>query len=156
MKNNDFKLISDFINGAALILKALFTVFCQAFKKPSSQSVQNTQNTDTSTYLFECDYKKCTGCGLCTKVCPSIGTLKVKEDENGAKKLAIIDISKCTFCKNCIYNCPNNALNMTKQYKLATNNKKDLQFDCKKIYDEKMREVAKMADMPAFVNEEET
>ncbi len=153
MKNNDFKLISDFIKGAISILKALFTVFCSGLK--TAYTAQNSENSDASENFLECNYEKCTGCEICTGVCPSNGALIVKSDEQGLKKLTVIDISKCIFCKNCIYNCPYGALNVTKQYKLATNDKKDLKLDCKKIYEAKLKELAKTADIPAFVNEEE-
>ena len=45
---------------------------------------------------------------------------------NEEKKLVSIDVSRCSFCANCAEICPNEALNMTKQYKLATGDKKVL------------------------------
>jgi ferredoxin len=47
--------------------------------------------------------EKCTGCGICFKVC-QYGAITMAEEvhtlENGkeVKKLAIIDLGKCTLC----------------------------------------------------------
>lgn len=142
MKNNDFNLILNFIKGIASTFKGVFTVFCQALKKRVTLSYpeEKSQIADKFRGKLECDYKKCIGCGLCAKICPAINVLTVKEDEDGFKKLAKIDISRCIFCGNCVYNCPKNALNMTKQYELATNDKKVLLLDCKKISEIKIQE----------------
>ncbi len=157
MKNNDLELITDFIKGAVSIFKTIFAVFCESFKKKTipARAEQNPQISDNLRGLIECNYEKCTGCGLCIEVCPSMNTLTIKEDENGVKKLTNIDISKCAFCGSCAYICPNGALNITKQYKLATNNKKDLILDCKEIYKANTQNTDKTLDMPSFVNEEE-
>lgn len=160
MKNDDFKLTASFIKDSVRIFKPIFTVLCESFKKRAAfaGSAKNLQTGNNSGGSIECNYKKCTGCGLCMEVCPALNALIIKEDDDGLKKLVNIDISKCVFCKNCFYVCPNNALNITKQYKLATNNKKDLILDCKEIYKASLQEpqnTAESLDVPAFVNEEE-
>lgn len=160
MKNNDLTLIAEFIKGAISIFKTIFTVLCESFKKRAifTRTGQNPQIPDNFRGLAECNYEKCTGCGICTEVCPSIGALIIKKDQNGTKKLVNIDISKCAFCGSCAHICPNGALNITKQYKLATNNKKDLILDCKEIYKanmQKLQNKVETPDVPAFVNEEE-
>lgn len=47
--------------------------------------------------------EKCTGCGLCDRVCP-YNTVKVEE------KVAKIDYDKCVGCLECYFACPNKAL----------------------------------------------
>ncbi len=135
MKNNDFNMIIEFTKGAISIFKSILTVFCQAFKKRVTLSYpeQKPEIPDKFRGMLELNYEKCIGCGLCAKICPAMDVLKIKENENGIKKLAVIDVSRCIFCGNCAYNCPTGALNITKQYELATNDKKDLILDCKKI-----------------------
>lgn len=52
------------------------------------------------------DSSKCTGCGMCTKVCPH-GVLVVR---NG--KAEIIDRNSCMECGACAGNCPFSALSV--------------------------------------------
>ena len=47
---------------------------------------------------------KCTGCGLCTDVCPH-GVFEIEE-----KKAAIIDKDACMECGACASNCPVDAI----------------------------------------------
>jgi electron transfer flavoprotein alpha subunit/NAD-dependent dihydropyrimidine dehydrogenase PreA subunit len=60
---------------------------------------------------------KCTGCGICFRVC-QYGAIKIKEEahelENGkkVKKLAVIDLKKCTLCGECVKPCPPNAIEL--------------------------------------------
>ncbi len=128
MKDNDYKLITDFLKGAISIIKALYTVLSQAFKPRVTLLYPEIKPEIPEKFRgrLELDYQKCIGCGTCTKLCPALNVLTVKDTENDGKKLVNIDISRCIFCGNCADNCPKGALNMTKQYELATNNKKDL------------------------------
>lgn len=56
---------------------------------------------------------KCTGCGICSKVCP-VNNIEVSEDERPVFK------HKCEQCVACIQYCPVRALN----YKNKTQNRK--------------------------------
>jgi NADH-quinone oxidoreductase subunit I len=73
----------------------------------------------------------CNGCGRCSKICPArcIEISKVV-DENTRIILKdfIIDISKCIFCGNCVEFCEINAIDMSYQYQLADNKKKNLRL----------------------------
>lgn len=53
------------------------------------------------------DAGKCTGCGMCTVVCPH-GVLEIS-----ARKAAIVDPDGCMECGACALNCPVAALSVT-------------------------------------------
>lgn len=50
------------------------------------------------------DESKCTGCGICTDVCP-VNAITVDQ-------VAEIDAETCTDCGLCVAECPNEALSM--------------------------------------------
>ena len=52
------------------------------------------------------DPAKCTGCGMCTKVCPH-NVLSIHD-----KKVEIVDINACMECGACALNCPFSALSV--------------------------------------------
>ena len=52
------------------------------------------------------DSAKCTGCGICTKVCPH-NVLLVNDG-----KVEIVDINACMECGACALNCPFSALSV--------------------------------------------
>ncbi len=60
---------------------------------------------------------KCTGCGICFKVC-QYGAISMPEEvhtlANGkeVKKLAVIDLGKCTLCGECVKPCPTSAIEL--------------------------------------------
>jgi Na+-translocating ferredoxin:NAD+ oxidoreductase RNF subunit RnfB len=55
---------------------------------------------------YSIDPEKCTGCGLCIKVCPTQATSGEK------KKAHSIDNAKCTRCGACIESCKFDAINV--------------------------------------------
>ena len=55
---------------------------------------------------LELNHAKCTGCGMCTEVCPH----NVLSLSNG--KVKIIDKDACMECGACALNCPFSALSV--------------------------------------------
>jgi len=81
---------------------------------------------------LDVDPDKCTGCQVCAIICPAgvitmidKGTRKVGDRELPVKR-PLFDLSSCIFCGECVDNCAFKALEMTKQFELATPNKADL------------------------------
>jgi formate hydrogenlyase subunit 6/NADH:ubiquinone oxidoreductase subunit I len=81
---------------------------------------------------LDIDPAKCTGCQVCAIVCPAgvitmieLGTRKVGDRELPVRR-PIFDLSTCISCGECVDSCAFNALELTKQFELATPDKKDL------------------------------
>ena len=84
---------------------------------------------------LDVDPEKCTGCQVCAMVCPAsvitmidLGTRKVGDRELPVKR-PLFDLATCIFCGECVDNCAFKALEMTKQFELATPHKEDLIMD---------------------------
>ncbi|MDD5327184.1 MAG: NADH-quinone oxidoreductase subunit NuoB [Phycisphaerae bacterium] len=66
------------------------------------------------------DQTKCSAdCKLCIDVCPAAALKK----ENGA---LTIDLARCLFCAQCTQKCPADAINFSRDYRLAAGTKADL------------------------------
>ncbi len=81
---------------------------------------------------LDVDPERCTGCSVCAIVCPvfcitmvDVGTRKVGDRELPLKK-PLFDLAVCISCGECVDNCAFNALMLTKEFELATTNKKDM------------------------------
>ncbi len=58
-----------------------------------------------------CEKQRCTGCGLCTTICPQ-QCITLKTNEYGSFKYHI-DEEKCIHCKKCERMCPQNNLSLS-------------------------------------------
>lgn len=59
---------------------------------------------------IECDFSKCSACGMCTDICPK-NAIKSPEGEN-----LQIDRNKCILCLCCVESCSCDALSLTSHY----------------------------------------
>jgi len=59
------------------------------------------------------DYERCTGCGMCVKICP--GDALAMEDKK--PKMREFPDNQCMFCGCCSAICPVDAVIMKKPYK---------------------------------------
>ena len=93
----------------------------------------------TSNQAIEIDKHLCTGCGICTKVCPKEAIITPPKE--GRVRLStpeiqpeISDSLKCSYCGTCAYMCPFNAIVIKKDgLPLEIN---DLQIVKKKVVPE--------------------
>jgi hydrogenase-4 component H len=69
------------------------------------------------------DEAKCTGCGMCSRVCPSFA-IELKGLGPKCEGLKI-NLGACLFCQQCEESCPTGALWLTTAYELAVINKAD-------------------------------
>ena len=74
------------------------------------------QKTQGSRKLLDYDYKRCSGCGLCIRVCPkkAIEPGPLIEIATGLDAPpVIIDHTRCSFCGMCAAFCPVRSIRMT-------------------------------------------
>ncbi len=73
------------------------------------------------------DAEKCVNCGLCIRVCSPEAITRTKEDvEEGEKITYEFDLTSCTFCGTCADFCAKGAIEMTSDYHMVAENRKDL------------------------------
>ena len=58
------------------------------------------------------DSQKCSGCGICVRICP-VEAIRLKK--RGKKHLAVIEESACLDCKLCFTRCPEYAIGMVRR-----------------------------------------
>jgi formate hydrogenlyase subunit 6/NADH:ubiquinone oxidoreductase subunit I len=67
------------------------------------------------------DEAKCIGCGACAEICPSEA---ITITDNGAVRKLQLWYGRCTFCAKCQEICPEEGIELTKEFELATPDKK--------------------------------
>jgi hydrogenase-4 component H len=70
------------------------------------------------------DHHKCIGCGGCAAHCPA-RTIMIR-DVCQDLRIMMYDGSRCTYCGRCSDVCPEDAITMTENFELATNDKSDI------------------------------
>ncbi len=113
------------IKGTINLIKGMFVVFKHLFKRPVTLEYPEKKRILNDVFRGKPEVSGCIGCGICQMVCPS-GAISIKKDENGKVIEYKFDLKKCIICGNCSYYCPKGAIKMTKEYELASDDKKDL------------------------------
>ncbi len=76
------------------------------------------------------DEAKCTGCGMCSRVCPSFA-IELKGLGPKCEGLKV-NLGACLFCQQCEESCPTGAIWLSTEYELAVINKADEILDFKR------------------------
>ncbi len=116
-----------FIKAAINISDGLLTVFKHLFRKPVTLEYPEKRRELNNNFRGKLTVDGCIGCNVCKRVCPS-GAISYEKNLNGKVLSYTFDLNKCIFCGNCKYYCPCGAISMTKEYELASANKKDLKL----------------------------
>jgi len=83
----------------------------------------------------------CIGCRACERICPDrLITVKTEKAPEGSKKKLTVteftlNMEACMFCGLCVDVCPVSALVMTNFYETATQDRKEIFLDMKKLLD---------------------
>ena len=77
----------------------------------------------------EVDVDKCIGCGACAAVCPA-RLIKIEDLDQITRRITRL-LERCIFCGRCADVCPEDAITMTKQFELASDQaRQDLTHQC--------------------------
>jgi Ni,Fe-hydrogenase III small subunit/Fe-S-cluster-containing hydrogenase component 2 len=68
----------------------------------------------------EFESEKCIGCGACAQICSS-DAIEILEDNR--KRIIKVDYAHCSFCAFCQDECPTEAIRLTQEYHLLTDNR---------------------------------
>jgi NADH-quinone oxidoreductase subunit I len=75
----------------------------------------------------------CIVCMMCQRACPSgCITLAGKKEEGSKKKVLtsyVLDFTTCSLCGSCVESCNFNAIEFSKEYRLASSRKEDFIID---------------------------
>ena len=106
------------------ILKSKIPVMRDEASKIFEKVIKKIEEQNINTI---CSKEKCTGCGLCTNICPT-KAITMEEDNEGFT-YPKINIEKCIHCNKCRKNCPvlnkNNNVEYNKEYLAVKNKNKD-------------------------------
>jgi formate hydrogenlyase subunit 6/NADH:ubiquinone oxidoreductase subunit I len=99
--------------------KMIKLVLSQLFRKPATNlyPAEKMDMPDKFRGKLKFDSKKCIGCKLCMRDCPTNAIVIHKTEDN--KFEAHIDLSKCIYCAQCVDVCPKKALDPTPDIELA-------------------------------------
>jgi len=97
----------------------------ETIKKEKRKETSLSRNFLTRKYVLRLDKELCTGCGICSQICPkeAIEEHPPSVVNGRLKKKPTIDIDpkKCIFCGECVVLCPYNALKMEVDGEETTN-----------------------------------
>ena len=104
------------------------------------------------------DHTKCVGCGGCADHCPA-RTIMVRDICQDIRVL-LYDGSRCMYCGRCADVCPEDAIAMTEQFELATNDREDITQNlelfmltcrrCGRCYDMEITNLIDRLDLKGF------
>lgn len=106
----DFSTEGIFLCGACQGPKELDAVFSQASGAASrAGAILSKDSIETEAMISGINLDYCKGCGICATVCP-VGSIEM--EQNGYKKVPIINSVTCKGCGKCASNCPSGAIQL--------------------------------------------
>jgi formate hydrogenlyase subunit 6/NADH:ubiquinone oxidoreductase subunit I len=107
----------------------LTEAFGQFWKRPATISypAQKVEMPDKFRGRIIFHARRCVGCKLCVRDCPSEAIAINKIGEKSFE--AIIDMNRCVFCAQCVDSCNKDALECSKDYELASLDKASLKVN---------------------------
>ena len=116
-------MLKKFFKHTTNTFKSLFIIFKHLFKKPVTLEYPEKRKILPKKFRGKPSLKSgCVKCRTCIRVCPS-GAIKLDDNNN-----IIFDLEKCIICGNCSFYCPKSVIEMSKDFELATCDKKDLKL----------------------------
>jgi formate hydrogenlyase subunit 6/NADH:ubiquinone oxidoreductase subunit I len=93
------------------MLKDVIAAF---FQKPITQEYpfERTAPTERLRGRLTWDPATCTGCGLCSKDCPSEALEWVVNDKKNKRFVLRYNMGNCTFCSQCVISCRTGSMSM--------------------------------------------
>lgn len=120
------------------LITGLFVTLGNAFKKPVTYQYPEVRRPISPRYrgrhrLVQNDdgTLRCVACGLCAAVCPSRCIyIEPAEGPDGERfpEIYEIEVGRCVYCGFCQEVCPFDAIVLTQEHELATEDKKTLLY----------------------------
>ena len=85
---------------------------CQAIRHPAEHRIATLLAkgyVELDPYVAEVDPERCSGNGLCQKVCPVTGAIQIDPAADGR---ATVNPALCTGCGICVAECPDHAIDI--------------------------------------------
>lgn len=100
-------------------------VWVNLLKKPATIRYPFERLSIPQTYRgkHELIRSRCTGCGLCAKICPAFA-ITMRATDGGTSPE--IDLGKCIFCYQCEDVCPRGAIKRGREYELGSWNRNEM------------------------------
>ncbi len=116
-------MINSFFNPVKELFRGLYITAKNSLKDNVTLLYPEKKKNMNKFFRGKIQYIKenCIKCKLCQRVCPSKNTIQID-------KYYSINYAQCIFCGNCVEYCPRQALILTPNYELASENKNDLIF----------------------------